>query len=375
MNLKKVIVVMGTRPEAIKMASIYLALKESLLFEVKLLITAQHRELLDGVLEFFELTPDYDLDIMKDNQDLFDITTNVMNKIKEVYFIEKPDLVLTQGDTTTTFVSSLAAFYMKIKVGHIEAGLRTGNKFSPYPEEMNRLMTSRLADFHFAPTEVAKNNLAKEGVPAEKLLVTGNTVIDALFLTLDMIDKEKIKQDLANKFAINFDNPFILITAHRRENFGKKMIEIFLAIKELAAKRLEMNFIYPVHPNPNVRDLAFEMLGKQDNIFLIEPQEYDVFTYLMAKSTLILSDSGGIQEEAPSLNKPVLVLRDTTERPEAIEAGCAKLVGYEKEIIIREVNKLLDNKDYYSKMANKGNPYGDGTTAKQIVEYLERVFE
>ena len=371
MQKKKILIVFGTRPEAIKMAPVYIELKKSQQFDVKLLITAQHRQLLDGVLNFFKISADYDLDIMKDNQDLFDITANVLIKIKPILAEEKPDIILVHGDTTTSFVASLAAFYLKIPVGHVEAGLRTFNIYSPFPEEMNRTLTTRIAKYYFAPTQTTRNNLLNEGIADENVLVCGNTVIDGLFMAIKLLDKNALKKQLKDQFNFDIENKYILITAHRRENFGDNFKKIFEAISDLAKQYMDYNFIYPVHPNPNVKNMAHEMLGENSNVYLIPPQEYDMFTFLISESEIILTDSGGIQEEAPSLNKPVLVLRDTTERPEALEAGCLKLVGADKKLIISEVSKLLTDKGYYNEMAGKKNPYGDGTTSIQIRNYLE----
>ncbi len=368
----KILTVFGTRPEAIKMAPLVKELNKVKEFESKVCVTAQHREMLDQVLEVFDIKPDYDLNIMKKNQDLFDVTSNILNGIKKILDDFKPDLVLVHGDTTTTFATALAAFYKKIDVGHVEAGLRTRNIYSPWPEEANRKLTGVLTKYHFAPTNTAKNNLLKEGIKEDNIVVTGNTVIDALFLVLEKIKNDK---NLENKIIKNFpfsilDSQFILITGHRRENFGEGFINICEAIKELALKYPDINFIYPVHLNPNVRKPVNEILFDVGNVYLIEPLDYLPFVYLMSKSYLILTDSGGIQEEAPSLGKPVLVMRDTTERPEAVEAGTVKLVGTDKEKIVYEVSKLIEEKQEYDKMSKANNPYGDGKASKKIIKFL-----
>jgi len=380
--MKKVLVVFGTRPEAIKMAPLVKEFqKEKSNFETKVCVTAQHREMLDQVLELFDIKPDYDLNIMKAGQDLYDITSNVLLGLKEVLDSYKPDVVLVHGDTTTTSTASLAAFYKQIKIGHIEAGLRTNNIYSPWPEEANRQITGVLANYHFAPTNTSKENLLKENKIEESILVTGNTVIDALFLALDKIksDKElenKIISNIAKEinrktFNIN-DSKFILVTGHRRENHGKGFINICKALKEIAIKNPSFNIIYPVHLNPNVQKPVYELLDDVDNIYLINPLQYEEFIYLMDKSYFIITDSGGVQEEAPSLGKPVLVMRDTTERPEAVEAGTVKLVGTNKEKIVIEAQKLIDSKEEYEKMSKAHNPYGDGKASKRIVEFLKR---
>ena len=359
--LKKLLFIFGTRPEAIKMIPIYKRFKESNLFDVKICITAQHREMLDDVMNFFGVKADYDLNLMKKNQTLEELSSNVLNGVSDILKKEKFDLVFVHGDTTTSFFSSMAAFYNKVDVAHIEAGLRTYNIYSPFPEEINRQLTSRIAKFHFAPTKKAKENLLKENLNFKNIYVVGNSVIDALFLTL-----KKLSSQILNP------NPYILITAHRRENFGKKFEDICEAIKELAIKYKQFDFIYPVHLNPNVRGVVFKILSNIENVKLIEPQNYPNFMKLMAESYLILTDSGGVQEEAPSLNKPVLVLRDTTERPEALESGAIKLVGTNKEKIIKEVTNLIENKEEYKKMAKAFNPYGDGKTSDRIFEIIKK---
>lgn len=362
----KVALVFGTRPEAIKMAPIVLELKKRNIEHV-VIVTAQHRELLDRKLEVFNIKPDYDLNIMQPGQDLFYITTTVLNEIKQVLEKESPDILLVQGDTTTTFAASLAAFYLKIPVGHVEAGLRTWNKHNPWPEEINRQITSRLTDFHFAPTEWAKQNLLKEGVNPEHVFVTGNTVIDAL----KMIVSEEFQFEDERLNAIDFKKKkVILLTSHRRENFGEPMREVFKACRQIVEEHSEVELVYPVHPNPNVQSAAQEILSNVPRIHLIEPLEYRSFVQLMNKCYLILTDSGGVQEEAPSLGKPVLVLRTTTERPEAIEAGTAMLVGTDSAKIIEEANLLLTDTTGYKSMATKVNPYGDGKAAERIVNIL-----
>jgi len=375
--IKKILIVFGTRPEAIKMAPLVKEFQKNTdNFETKVCVTAQHREMLDQVLEIFELTPDYDLNIMKPGQDLYDITSNVLQGMKKVLEDFKPDIVLVHGDTTTTFATSLATFYKQIKVGHVEAGLRTHNIYSPWPEEANRQITGVLANYHFAPTWVAKDNLLKEGKKEKNIIVTGNTVIDALFLALKKIkDNKSLEEKIINKLKTNLtfniqNSKFILITGHRRENFGQGFINICNAIKELALEFKDFNFIYPVHLNPNVQEPVNKILRNLENVYLIEPLEYLEFVYLMSKSYLIITDSGGIQEEAPSLGKPVLVTRDTTERPEAVEAGTVKLVGTDKDMIIKEVRNLINNQKEYEKMSKAHNPYGEGKAAQKIIEFL-----
>jgi len=372
--MKRILIVFGTRPEAIKMAPIVKELQKNKdKFETKICVTAQHREMLYQVLEIFDIKSDYDLNIMKPNQDLYDITSNILLKMKKVLNDFKPSLVLVHGDTTTTFATTLAAFYQKIDVGHIEAGLRTGNIYSPWPEEANRKLTGALAKYHFAPTKIAKENLFKERIKEENIIVTGNTVIDALFLMLEKIEKDKnLKDKIIKKLSSYFNSQFILVTGHRRENFGEGFLNICNALKEIAINNSDINIIYPVHLNPNVQKPVKEILKGIKNIYLIEPLEYSEFVYLMSRSYLILTDSGGIQEEAPSLGKPVLVMRDTTERPEAVKAGTVKLVGTDKIKIINEVEKLLNDKNEYDKMSKAHNPYGDGKASKRIIEFLRR---
>jgi len=376
--MKKIVIVFGTRPEAIKMAPLVKEFKKyPTLFDTKVCVTAQHREMLDQVLNLFDITPDYDLDIMKKNQDLYDVTSNVLLKIKEVFEIEKPDIVFVHGDTSTTFTTSLAAYYQKISVAHVEAGLRTGNIYSPWPEEANRKLTSCITKYHFSPTLLSKQNLIDENIDEKSIIVTGNTVIDALFLVLDKIKQDKelksrIEQILKKQnLTIEDDKKIILVTGHRRENFGEGFISICKALKEIAESNPDIKIIYPMHLNPNVRKPVEKILSNIENILLIEPLEYEPFVYLMSKSHIILTDSGGIQEEAPSLGKPVLVMRDTTERPEAIESGTVKLVGTDKNKIVNEVTKLINSTEAYKSMSQAMNPYGDGQACKKIVEYFK----
>src|SRR3972149_4252333 len=367
MKSKKISIIFGTRPEAIKLAPVILELKKYKEFEVNVCVTAQHREMLDQVLELFDIKPEVDLNIMKANQTLSGLTSQAI-KLLDKYLSEyNPDVILVQGDTTTVFAASMAAFYHKIKIGHIEAGLRTWNKFSPYPEEINRVLTTKIADLHFAPTNLSKENLLKDGVCEDKIFVTGNTVIDALLIAREKINHKNISiPGLPVNLLKEKDNKIILITGHRRENFGEGFDNICQAIARLAKEFNDYNFIYPVHLNPNVRKPVFEILSKQENIFLIEPLNYLPFIFLMDKAKIILTDSGGVQEEAPSLGKPVLVMRDTTERPEGVDAGTAKLVGPVADSIVRATRRLLHDESEYSKMANAVNPYGDGFSARRI---------
>ncbi len=378
---KRVLTIFGTRPEAIKMAPVIKALEnENEYIESRVCITAQHREMLDQVLELFDIKPHYDLNIMKQGQSLYDITATILLKLQDVLDDFQPDLILVHGDTSTTFTSSLAAFYKKIAIAHIEAGLRTHNIYSPWPEEANRKLTAVLTNYHFAPTLKAKENLLKEGYQEENIIVTGNSVIDALFLILEKIEKtpqlkKKILSSLQKKIP-NFDidqKKFILVTGHRRENFGEGFLNLCNALKDIAKKNPKIGIIYPVHLNPNVQKPVFEILSDVQNVFLIDPLEYDEFLYLMNKSYFIITDSGGIQEEAPSLGKPLLVTRDTTERPEALEAGVVKLVGSNREKIINEAQKLIDDLDEYKKMSQASNPYGSGEASKKIIHFLKEV--
>lgn len=381
--MKKVLLVFGTRPEAIKMAPLVKEFEKNKIdFDTKVCVTAQHREMLDQVLELFEIIPDYDLNIMKKGQDLFDVTSRVLMGMREVLKEFKPDVVCVHGDTSTSTATALAAFYQQIPVAHIEAGLRTHNIYSPWPEEMNRQITGRIATYNFAPTELSKENLLKENISEKTITVTGNTVIDALFMALN---KTKTDENLKNEIALkiekagypNFKNldqlerKLILITGHRRENFGEGFINICKAIKEIAKQHHEFDLVYPVHLNPNVQKPVYEILDNIDNVFLIDPIDYLPFISLMEKSYLVLSDSGGIQEEAPSLGKPVLVMRDTTERPEAVNAETVKLVGTNSQKIIREINLLISDNTVYKKMSEAHNPYGDGTACQKIVERVK----
>ena len=371
-TIKKVICIFGTRPEAIKMAPVIKVLGQRPKLEVITVVTAQHRELLDQVLRLFEIKPRYDLNIMKTDQSITDITIRVLKGLPDILIKEQPDLVLVHGDTTTTFAASLAAFYRQIPIGHVEAGLRTYHKHAPYPEEMNRKLTGGLADLHFAPTQTAKEALLKEGINPESITVTGNTVIDALFWT---IGKEFNFESLLLNGVDCKTRKLILVTAHRRENLGQPMGGIFNAIKEIVVANEDVEVIFPVHPNPKVLRLAEEILGGIERIHLIEPLDYGPFVNLLNRCYLVLTDSGGIQEEAPALGKPVLVLRQTTERPEAVEAGTVKLVGITRKNIIRETNLLLHEKKEYEKMANAVNPYGDGKAAERILNGILNYFE
>ena len=362
--MKKVMLVFGTRPEAIKMCPLVKELKTRKNIDVKVCVTGQHKEMLQQVLECFDVVPDYNLEIMKEKQTLFDITTNIISKIKPVLEKEKPDIILVHGDTTTTFVTALCAFYMQIPVGHVEAGLRTYNIYSPYPEEFNRQATGIIAKYHFAPTEKAKQNLLNEGKNESQIYVTGNTAIDALKTTV----KENYSHPIFNWIG---DDRLIVLTAHRRENLGKPLEQMFTAIKRILDEYDDIKVIYPIHKNPLVRETANRIFKDSNKIQLIEPLEVLDFHNFLNKSYLILTDSGGIQEEAPSLGKPVLVMRDTTERPEGIKAGTLKLVGTEEENIYKNIKKLLDDKDEYEKMSKASNPYGDGFASKRIADILE----
>jgi len=375
--MKKVLIVFGTRPEAIKMAPLVKEFqKDSMNFNIKVCVTAQHREMLDQVLNLFQITPDYDLDVMQPGQNLYDVTSNILLKIKPILEDFDPDVVLVHGDTATTFATSLAAYYQKIKIGHVEAGLRTGNLYSPWPEEGNRRLTGVLTDYHFSPTETSRKNLLNEGVNESSIFITGNTVIDALQLVINRIDADKslklnIEKTIAQSGFKEIYSKFILVTGHRRENFGQGFLNICEALKVLADGNPDINILYPVHLNPNVRKPINELLSNISNIKLVEPFQYEEFVYLMSRSYLILTDSGGIQEEAPSLGKPVLVMRDTTERPEAVEAGTVKLIGSDQDNIIKEVQKLLNDNSEYQKMSKAHNPYGNGNASEKILNILK----
>ena len=375
MTKRKILIVFGTRPEAIKMALLIKEFQKHAEFEVKVCVTAQHRQMLDQVLEFFEIKPDFDLNLMKQTQDLYDVTSGVLLGMRGIFERYKPDIVFVHGDTTTTSAVSLAAFYQKIDVAHIEAGLRTHDIYSPFPEEINRQITGLIAKYHFAPTAGAKENLLKEGKSAENIVVSGNTVIDALFWTIDKIERDaalrdKILSSINFKFHLG-ERKFILVTGHRRENFGEGFINICEALREIAANNADVDIVYPVHLNPNVQKPVKEILSGLPNIFLMDPLEYDAFVYLMSKAYMIITDSGGIQEEAPSLCKPVLVTRNRTERPEGIEAGCVRLVGTKRENIVKEAQKLLNLKDEYDKMSASISPYGDGKACERILDFLK----
>ncbi len=383
--MKKVLLVFGTRPEAIKMAPLVKKFQEDSEFQTIVCVTAQHREMLDQVLDIFDIKPDYDLNIMKQGQDLYDITSRVLLGLRDVLNETNPDVVLVHGDTTTSTAAALAAFYKQIPVAHVEAGLRTNNIYSPWPEEMNRRITGRIATYHLAPTELSRQNLLKENVDNQNIIITGNTVIDAL---LWVVNKIKSDVNLAETLQINIKNngydidriedkrKLVLITGHRRENFGEGFRNICNAIKTLSIKYPDVDFVYPMHLNPNVRKPIAEIFGndkdKSGNTFFIEPLDYLNFVFLMEKADIILTDSGGIQEEAPSLGKPVLVMRDNTERPEALEAGTVKLVGTDYDKIINEVSELLENEKSYNKMSKAVNPYGDGSACKRIVDFMKK---
>lgn len=404
--MKKILLVFGTRPEAIKMAPLVKKLQSMPEdFQTIVCVTGQHREMLDQVLQIFDIKPDYDLNIMKQGQDLYDVTCRVIMGMKDVLMKVKPDVVLVHGDTTTSTAAALAAFYQQIAVGHVEAGLRTGNIYSPWPEEMNRLMTGRIATYHFSPTPLSKQNLLKENVNENNILVTGNTVIDALHIVVDRLKNDTALQREQEQILLNagydvsrlshlsstIDNNIqigrrlVLITGHRRENFGDGFIRMCTAMKDLSEKYPDVDFVYPMHLNPNVRKPIAEVFkgldslsmgegwGEAHNFFFIEPLQYLEFVYLMEKSTIVLTDSGGIQEEAPGLGKPVLVMRDTTERPEALDAGTVKLVGTNYDLIVNEVSTLLDNPTAYEKMSKAVNPYGDGKACGRIAAFLKNI--
>lgn len=383
--MKRILVIFGTRPEAIKMAPVIKELqKYPKLFNTVVCVTAQHREMLDQVLELFSIRPDYDLDIMRQGQDLFDVTAYVLLGMRGVFKEVNPDLVLVHGDTTTTMAASLAAFYSGVSIGHVEAGLRTRNKYAPFPEEINRTVTGALTDFHFAPTEAARRNLLSEAVPDENITVTGNTVIDALFMAREKIKAGKMEEEIIHRLserfptlrrAFNGESPLsgrrlILVTGHRRENFGEGFENICRALHDIATAHPDVEIIYPVHLNPNVQEPVFRILAGSPSVHLIEPLDYLPFVCLMDRSYLIITDSGGVQEEAPSLGKPVLVMREVTERPEAVIAGTVKLVGCDRERIVRATEELLGNRGLYAGMSTAHNPYGDGNAARRIVARL-----
>ncbi len=375
--MHKIMVVMGTRPEAIKLAPVIKELeRHPEEFEVVPVTTAQHRQMLDQVLKLFKISSSYDLDIMENDQTLSGLTARIIEKFDPIVRKEKPDWILIQGDTTTTFTSALVGFYHKIRIGHIEAGLRTHNKYRPFPEEINRRLTGVLTDFHFAPTERTKENLIAEGIPEENIFVTGNTIIDALFMILERLKGDKsMLQHLNSQFSFlnSKSTKLILVTAHRRENHGEPLESICFALKDIVQANSEVKIIYPVHLNPSVQELVKRILKDNQRIHLINPVDYKSFVWLMNKSYFILTDSGGIQEEAPSLGKPVLVLRQVTERPEAVKAGTVRVVGLDREKIVQEAQRLLDDQALYEKMSKVVNPYGDGKAAKRIVEVLRGV--
>lgn len=373
---KKVLIVFGTRPEAIKMAPLVKEFKSnSDFFDTKVCITAQHREMLDQVLSFFEITPDYDLDLMRPNQNLYGLTADILTNLKPVLEDFTPDYVFVHGDTTTTMATSLAAFYAGAKICHVEAGLRTFNMLSPFPEEMNRSVTGVVTNFHFAPTDTSKNNLLAENKKESAIIITGNTVIDALLQSVHKVNAENYEDNEVKhlKENLDFNKRIILVTGHRRENHGQGFINICGALKEIAENNGDCEIVYPVHLNPNVQKPVYEMLDGVSNIQLIDPLSYPAFVWLMEKSYLIITDSGGVQEEAPSLGKPVLVMRDTTERPEAVEAGTVRLVGTDRDKIVSEANELLHNKEAYQQMSMLHNPYGDGKACERIVTHLKEL--
>jgi UDP-N-acetylglucosamine 2-epimerase (non-hydrolysing) len=378
--MRKVLAVFGTRPEAVKMAPLIKQLDaHGEVFETRVCVTAQHRAMLDQILDAFEIRPHYDLDIMTSGQDLYDITTHVLAGIRPVMADFAPDLVLVQGDTTTTFVTALAAYYERIDVGHVEAGLRTGNIHSPYPEEINRQLTTRLTKYHFAPTPLNRENLLKENVDSGLIAVTGNTVIDALLMVVKRLDSDWKRRDKVTKqiqlaglapAILESNRKMVLVTGHRRESFGAGFVNICEAIRELASRQKDVDIVYPVHLNPNVREPVEKILSKIDNVHLIEPVSYEEFVHLMSKAHLLLTDSGGIQEEAPALAKPVLVMRENTERPEAVDAGTAKLVGTDRAEIVARAEELLTDPRAYERMATATNPYGDGRASEKILQFL-----
>lgn len=370
---KKNLLIFGTRPEAIKMAPLVKTFQQDEAFDTKVCVTAQHREMLDQVLEFFDITPDFDLDLMKPNQNLYALTADIITGLKPILEEFKPDYVYVHGDTTTTMASSIAAFYSGAQVCHVEAGLRTNNKRSPFPEEINRQVTGRITDYHFAPTKASEQNLLNEHVSKDTILVTGNTVIDALFDSSERVKNLNSKEINHLKTIVDENKRLILVTGHRRENHGNGFLRICQALKEIAETHADVQIIYPVHLNPNVKGPVYEILSGIDNIQLIDPLAYPAFVWLMNKSYLIITDSGGVQEEAPSLGKPVLVMRDTTERPEAVDAGTVILVGTDKGKIVDEANDLLNNSALYQQMSTLHNPYGDGKACTRIAEFIKNL--
>lgn len=375
----KTLTVFGTRPEAIKLAPVLKELQKFPKIESRVCVTAQHREMLDQVLKIFEITPDYDLNLMRPNQSLYTLTAEALIALESVMQREQPDVVITQGDTTTTFVASLSAYYAQIPVARVEAGLRTHKKYSPFPEEINRVLADHIADVHFAPTERARENLLREGIPPEKICVTGNTVIDALQQTWARVKERDLGKELPVPLELcsqvaHGQKKLILVTGHRRESFGPEFERICLGLKQIARSFPNVVIIYPVHLNPNVRAPAYKILKDQERVFLIEPLDYEKFVWLMGRAFFILTDSGGIQEEAPALGKPVLVMRKVTERPEALEAGTARLVGTETEHIVREAARLIEDRAAYERMARAVNPFGDGHAAERIVKILRERF-
>lgn len=377
-KIQKIMLVFGTRPEAIKMAPIYHALNSNSNFETVVCVTAQHRHMLDQVLKTFEILPDIDLDLMKSNQDLFDVTSSVLLNMGKIFKKKAPDVVLVQGDTTTTLATAMAAFYAGVSVGHVEAGLRTHNMHAPFPEEFNRQTATKLSRWHFAPTILSKKNLLAERVKEDDITVTGNTVIDALYWLLDRIKKDpqrykNIKEYLNSILSFNWEKkPFVLVTGHRRENFGDGFLQICDAIEKLAQLYPEIHFVYPIHLNPNVQEPVNKILSNFNNVNIIEPLDYEHFIFLLKYCHVVLTDSGGIQEEAPSLGKPVLVMRDITERPEAIKAGTVRLVGANSKRIIQNISELLDNQETYQLMSRAHNPYGDGKASGRIIDVLRK---
>lgn len=368
---KRILLVFGTRPEAIKMAPVVQELKSRNIWEVEVCLTGQHRQMLDQVMEFFDIQAEYDLNVMKPNQSLYELSANIISGMKEILEKSNPDLVLVHGDTTSSALAALAAFYFGAKVGHVEAGLRTGDKWAPFPEEMNRAITGRLTDFHFAPTQTAKENLLKENVAENQIIVTGNTVIDALLYSVGQV--RNAKSETARRLETKLDpsKKWILVTGHRRENFGDGFLNICRALLEIS-QQPDVEIIYPVHLNPNVQKPVFELLGDQSNIHLIDPLDYETFVWMMDKCYLVITDSGGVQEEAPSLGKPVLVMREKTERPEAVNAGTVALVGTDKEKIVSSTLELIQNEALYQQKSHLHNPYGDGLAASRIADFLSK---